>query len=62
MQLHLGRKFSFSFLPVYNHTPSDSNTSPTEDEQSYPPPSPRQSQLSGTALHYYTNRRFLDKS
>lgn len=62
MQHHPGSKFSFSFFPACNHTPSDSNTSPTEDEQSYPPPSPKQSRLSGTALHYHTNRQFLEKS
>lgn len=54
-------KYSFRFLPQSNLIPLDSNTS-TEAEQSYPPPSPRQSQLSGAALNYYTSRLFLDKS
>lgn len=62
MKHHPDSKYSFSFLPVSNHILLDSDTSPTEAEQSYPPPSPRQSQLSGTALNYYTSRLFLDKS
>lgn len=61
MKHHHDSKYSFSFLPVSNHIPLDSDTS-TEAEQSYPPPSPRQSQLSGAALNYYTSRLFLDKS
>lgn len=62
MKHHPNSKYAFSFLPVSNHILLDSDTSPTEAEQFYPPPSPRQSQLSGTVLNYYTSRLFLDKS
>lgn len=61
MKHHPDGKYSFRFLPGSNLIPLDSDTS-TEAEQSHPPPSPRQSQLSGAALNYYTSRLFLDKS
>lgn len=61
MKEHPDSKHSFGFLAVSNRILLDSDTT-TEAEQSYPPPSPMQSQLSGAALNYYITRLFLDKS
>lgn len=40
MKYHPDSKYSFSSLPVSNHIPLDSDTSPTEAEQSYPHQAP----------------------